>query len=422
MKSSFSRISLVVLFFSLLFFVGQKISFATTSLELNLKSAIEDKSKDLQEITKKIEETQNQLFETQEKGLTLKQAVKKTDNLLNQINLNIKSSEIKIDKLGLELENLSLSKKDKENKILDKKSAIEELLREIMKKGRESSLRLILESKSISQSILDSKSIEYMSRSLASEVDDLELLKNDLISQIEEAADKKHSLEGEKINLKYKKNIAEDEKNNKQYILSTTKNQEKLYQAQLKELEKKQEEIAAEVEAIESELRLKIDPSLLPSAIPGVLLWPVQGGYLTQGYGSTAFALKTYRGKYHNGVDIGAPLGTPIYSAEDGEVVFMANQDNFCRGAGYGKVIVVKHNNNLTTLYGHLSQQAVYVGQKVKKGDTIGYLGKTGWATGPHLHFTVFGTATYYVKKTHSCGLMPVGGDLDPSKYLSHAP
>ncbi|MST03986.1 MAG: hypothetical protein EXS49_00225 [Candidatus Pacebacteria bacterium] len=412
----------IVLFFSLLFLLGTKASFATTSLELNLKTAIEDKSKDLQEITKKIEETQNQLFETQEKGITLKQAVKKTDTLLNQINLNIKSSEIKIDKLGLELENLSLSKKDKENKVLEKKTAIEELLREIMKKGRGSSLRLILESKSISQSILDSKSIEYMSRSLASEVNDLELLKNGLVNQIGETAEKKHSLEGEKVNLKYKKNIAEDEKNNKQYILSTTKSQEKLYQAQLRELERKQEEIAAEVEAIESELRLKIDPSLLPSAIPGVLLWPVQGGYLTQGYGSTAFALKTYRGKHHNGIDIGSPIGTPVYSAEDGEIVFTANQDSFCRGAGYGKVLVVKHDNNLTTLYGHLSQYSVRVGQKVKKGEVIGYMGKTGWATGPHLHFVVFVSATYYVKPTRSCGAMPVGGDLDPTKYVSHAP
>ncbi len=176
------------------------------------------------------------------------------------------------------------------------------------------------------------------------------------------------------------------------------------------------------VEAIETELRLKIDPSILPSAIPGVLLWPTASGRLTQGYGSTAFALKTYKGKHHNGIDIGAPIGTPIYSAEDGEIVFTANQDNFCRGAGYGKVIVVKHNNNLTTLYGHLSQQSVSVGQKVKRGDVIGYMGKTGWATGSHLHFVVFGSATYYVKPTRSCGPMPVGGDLDPTKYVSHAP
>jgi murein DD-endopeptidase MepM/ murein hydrolase activator NlpD len=87
----------------------------------------------------------------------------------------------------------------------------------------------------------------------------------------------------------------------------------------------------------------------------------------------------------------------------------------------------VKHNNGLTTLYGHLSKYIVSIGQRVERGEVIGYVGSTGYATGPHLHFTVFASQTLVparpgypegTKPSKSCGPMPVGGDLDPTKYF----
>ena len=110
-----------------------------------------------------------------------------------------------------------------------------------------------------------------------------------------------------------------------------------------------------------------------------------------------------------------------------GEVINIGNQDLYCRGAAYGKFVVIKHSNNLTTLYGHMSGFAVSLGSKVERGQTIGYIGRTGWATGPHLHFTVFSSQTLSPARpgfpegaiaSRVCGPMPVGGDLDPTKYL----
>jgi murein DD-endopeptidase MepM/ murein hydrolase activator NlpD len=84
----------------------------------------------------------------------------------------------------------------------------------------------------------------------------------------------------------------------------------------------------------------------------------------------------------HRGVDYAAPSGTPVIAAGDGKVI--------SRGVngGYGNAVVVQHGGNVTTLYGHLSRFGKQrVGSRVKQGDVIGYVGKTGLATGPHLHY-----------------------------------
>jgi murein DD-endopeptidase MepM/ murein hydrolase activator NlpD len=96
--------------------------------------------------------------------------------------------------------------------------------------------------------------------------------------------------------------------------------------------------------------------------------------------------------KAHKGVDMAAPMGTPIRAAGDGTVDF-AGVSN-----GYGNMVVLKHWSNYSTAYGHMSRFASGLrrGQKIHQGDVIGYVGATGWATGPHLHyeFRIGGQAT----------------------------
>ncbi len=87
--------------------------------------------------------------------------------------------------------------------------------------------------------------------------------------------------------------------------------------------------------------------------------------------------------KQHKGVDYGAPTGTPIRSVGDGVVEFAGRQN------GYGNVVEIRHSNQRSTLYAHLSRVDVRKGQHVEQGARIGAVGSTGWATGPHLHFEV---------------------------------
>jgi len=83
----------------------------------------------------------------------------------------------------------------------------------------------------------------------------------------------------------------------------------------------------------------------------------------------------------HLGVDYGAPAGTPVRTVGEGIVEFAGSQN------GFGNVVFVKHRNQHTTVYAHLSKISVKVGQNVAQGQSIGAVGSTGWATGPHLHF-----------------------------------
>ena len=84
----------------------------------------------------------------------------------------------------------------------------------------------------------------------------------------------------------------------------------------------------------------------------------------------------------HRGVDYAAPTGTPVQASGDGKIIFRGVQ------GGYGNAVVIQHGGNITTLYGHLSRfGAARLGGRVRQGETIGYVGKTGLATGPHLHY-----------------------------------
>jgi len=107
---------------------------------------------------------------------------------------------------------------------------------------------------------------------------------------------------------------------------------------------------------------------------------PVQFSRVSSGFAMRFHPiLKSWR--KHLGTDFAAPTGTPARSVGDGIVSFAGTQN------GFGKVVFIKHRNNTETVYAHLSQIAVKVGQRVDQGDLIGKVGSTGWATGPHLHF-----------------------------------
>jgi murein DD-endopeptidase MepM/ murein hydrolase activator NlpD len=119
--------------------------------------------------------------------------------------------------------------------------------------------------------------------------------------------------------------------------------------------------------------------SILLAATPGIR--PVHG-YPSAGFGYRADPFSGDE-EFHPGVDISAPTGTNTVSTADGLVIFADRQ------AGYGKLVVIQHRFGLSSRYGHLQQACVKVGQRVKKGDVIGYVGATGRATGPHLHYEV---------------------------------
>ncbi len=402
---------------SLIFFSILNPQFSILVSAADLKNSIDQKTQELLEITNQINENQKILESVQGQSQTLQSEIKKVNSNIKQVDLGIKSNELTIDKLELEIDSLHGDILSAEEEVALKEKAVAQMLREFQKQDSETPFIIFLKNKSLTDSVFEMQSLADLSSGLMVEISSLKEAKNVLSGKIGEKNNKKENIEVEKQNLKSRQLILNDVKSEKQTILTQTKNQEKIYQQTLTELQKKQVEIASEIETMDEELRLKIDPSALPSKRPGVLAWPTSGR-LTQDYGATAFAQYGYRGKWHNGIDLAASIGTPIYSAEKGIVVAVGDSDKYCNKGAYGKFIVIKHENNLTTLYSHLSLQKVKVGDTIERGELIGYSGKTGYATGPHLHFSVFSSQTFKMGSSRMCGLLPYGGDLNPLDYL----
>jgi len=138
----------------------------------------------------------------------------------------------------------------------------------------------------------------------------------------------------------------------------------------------------------------------------GAMARPVNG-HQTSGFGMRRHPLLGYS-RFHKGVDFGAPYGSPIYAATDGVVSFAG------RHGGHGNYVMLKHGGDIATGYAHMSRFAVGYGERVARGQVIGYVGSTGLSTGPHLHYEVYkgGVAINPLSFTFTTTSQLVGQDL----------
>jgi murein DD-endopeptidase MepM/ murein hydrolase activator NlpD len=140
-----------------------------------------------------------------------------------------------------------------------------------------------------------------------------------------------------------------------------------------------------------------------------LLRTPVNGARISSGFGMRRHPILGYS-KMHKGVDFAAPTGTPILAAGSGTITYMA------RKGGYGNYVQIKHNNDYSTAYGHISRfsKKFRLGSKVKQGDVVAYVGSTGRSTGPHLHFELLyrGSQVNPSKVKATSGIKLVGKEL----------
>jgi murein DD-endopeptidase MepM/ murein hydrolase activator NlpD len=229
--------------------------------------------------------------------------------------------------------------------------------------------------------------------------------------------------------LNGQKQIVEQTSKDKNTLLQETKNKESTYQQLLADRKKKKQQLETEMLDVEAKLKTVVDASKIPKYGKGILKFPVDNVIITQYFGNTPFSSKNpqvYNGSGHNGIDLGVKVGTPIYSAESGVVLGTGDTDQACSGVSYGRWVLVKHNNGLTTLYAHLSVIQVKAGDVLTTRQQVGLSGNTGYSTGPHLHFTVYASdavqITNYVSKV--CGtnmrmpIAPRAGYLNPLSFL----
>jgi len=227
--------------------------------------------------------------------------------------------------------------------------------------------------------------------------------------------------------LSGKKQVVEENKKEQSQILKETKNQEKTYQQILAQRKAEKDALDKELFDYESTLKYTLNPSLIPKTLGRLFSWPLDKVVITQLFGKTSASARLYVSGTHNGVDFGTKIGTPVKALAEGVISGAGDTDLTCKGASFGRWILIKFDNGLAATYGHLSVISVTEGQKVAAGDIIGYSGNTGYSTGPHLHISAYAASVVsaQTRPSVSCGgkiyrmpIAPVAAYLDPMVYF----
>ena len=400
------------------------------SLVDQLKDRISDRNTKIQELEKEIAQYQDELEVVGEEKQTLTSEVKTLDISRQKISTDIKLTQNRIDSTNYQIEELSLDIDDKEKNISKNTEVIAETIRTMNEIESDSLIEIVLSNKDLSGFLNQIETLQQFQSKMRDDVKRLTGLKEELVGTKTQTQTKKEELADFKGDLSDQKYVLDINRKDKNTLLSITKNKESNYQNLLDEKVEARKAFERELLDLESQLKIEIDTSKIAKAGKGVLSWPLDKVHITQYFGNTKFAKSGgYNGSGHNGMDFRASQGTKVKAALTGVVTAVGNTDAVSGCYSYGKFLLIKHNNGLTTLYAHMSFISVKKGDTVITGDTVGYSGNTGYSTGPHLHFTVYASQGVqivrygdYKSKTNCADanipVAPLNAYLNPIDYL----
>ena len=342
--------------------------------------------------------------------------------------LQIEATNTEVDDTTLQIADLQTQIERRQQDIADNQKVLAQLIIQLNELDNDSYLSMTLSNNNFSD-FLDQ--VQY-TQSVNQQV-------YDLVQKIKEVKARLESQQSDlKIQLQHLQELQDQQqetqdalnqqRTDKQALLDQTRGQESKYQKVLASTQNEQADVLQEIQDLDSKARSGGSKSISPSK--GVLAWPMSG-VLTQGYGNTGFTALGYT--FHNGIDIAAPAGTPIYAAADGTVVSCGTGE-----AAYGNWCAIKHTistksgtRQIVTLYGHMRKIATSGGKSVKQGDLVGYEGNTGDTTrllygpdrGYHVHFSVFDASGFTItpgKYTNIYGpySVPNGYTYNPLDFL----
>ena len=391
-----------------------------------IRQQISQQQGQLQQINKEIELYEKQLTEIGGKKQTLQSAVNTLDVTLKKTTAKVQATQKEISTTELEIQELDTGIKTKEQLIDIDSRAIGEMMREIHILDEASMMENLLSHESLGSVWDDAETIITLQETMRAHVASLQSAKEALVADLNQEAVKKTTLESQKKNLAAEQKSISVTKQEQASLLTETKSQESTYQKILADKQAAKKQFEKALDDLESKLEYTLDPSRVAAAGKGVLRWPVENVRISQQFGRTADSGRLYASGTHNGIDLAVSVGTPLKASLTGTIQATGNTDAVRGCYSYGKWVLIKHGNGLSTLYAHMSQVSVSQGQAVTTGEVIGFSGSTGYATGPHLHFTVYASDAVQVRKLGTntpCGqaTMPVSaatGYLNPMDYL----
>lgn len=309
------------------------------------------------DLEKKLTENRNSQLRLDEQIIELNSKIKEIEEKISLTNEEINELDLQIDDIKSEINEL-------ENNIKNNKEQLAKRIKVINSNYSMSYIKILLNSSSIS----DFLNNMYIVKQIVKQ--DKEIL-TELDENKQEIEEKKSQIEKKKVEQEDLKLLLEKD--------NESLNNDKIEVEKLKaELEKEESELESEIEKIASQSVVVEDGQIISSGS-----WPVPGySRISSPYGYRIHPIFNTR-KMHTGIDIPGPTGTPIVSIDSGKVIFSGTQ------RGYGKTVMIQHDDGKVTLYAHNNELNVSVGQRVQKGQVISKMGSTGNSTGPHLHFEV---------------------------------
>ena len=361
---------------------------ADTADELQGKISAQNKA--ISDLEAEIAKYQQQLNSLSKEKNTLSNTLKTLALEEKKLNADIQVTEDKIKATNLRLTSLGNSIVQTGDSIDDLRSAIAKSLRQMNVDDNTSLTSIIVTGRTFAELWHNSADQEAFRKALRQKTGQLDVTKQVLIinkDQVEQAKADLVRLEGQLLD---QKSIVKKTQGQKNSLLSSTKNQEANYQKLVAQKKALKTQLENDLRDYESRLKYVLDPNTLPPPGSSPLAWPLDKVVITQNFGKTAASGRLYVSGTHNGIDFGVPTGTPVRAMASGVVVGTGNADIACPGASYGNWVFIKYDNGLSSVYGHLSLIKIANGARVSTGTIVAYSGATGYATGPHLHVSVF--------------------------------
>ncbi|OHA85750.1 MAG: hypothetical protein A2408_01625 [Candidatus Yonathbacteria bacterium RIFOXYC1_FULL_52_10] len=397
----------------------------------DLRSKITGKSTEIERLEQEINEYQKQVSETSKQAKTLQTSVKTLETTQKKLEKDITLTETKLETTTYKIEKITVELGDTASRIEQGNKSIIEMLRTIDEIDQASLVEVMFSNESLADFWDRAEGVARVQEIMSDRVSSLKLAKDELETKKFESEAEKRALARFQDELGDRKVLVDQNKKTKAQLLAETKSKESNYRKILAEKQALMEAFEKELRSYESQLKMVIDQDALPTRGSESLSWPLARVILTQYFGNTEFAKSgAYNGSGHNGIDLGVAVGTKVMASAAGVVTGAGDTDKVCPGASYGKWVLVKHENGLSTLYAHLSLIKVSEGESVPAGGLVGYSGNTGYSTGPHLHFTVYATEGVQVqsRKSKVCGgtytmpIAPLNAYLNPLDYLPPLP
>lgn len=314
----------------------------------------------------------NQLTFTSDK---LKAQITQLTKQIADAEADLKQKQAAYTTAQTEVSNAQKELAEKQAELEKRRQALAKRLRGIYEDGQISYLEILFQSSDLSDFVTR---LEYMSKLVAN---DQQLLQG--------IQDQKAQIAAKKDELEAKRDQASKLQAQAATAKSTLDSKKAQQEKALKETKDAQAEALADIEKLEADSNAlaskirQLQAAAKRGVIGSISVWPLPGYYeISSPFGWRTHPI-THKKSLHTGDDIPAPTGTEIHATGAGVVIYAGYY------GAYGNAVIIDHGGGYSSLYGHQSKIGVKEGQEVKAGDVIGYVGSTGWSTGPHLHFEV---------------------------------